>query len=69
MGFLSRQPNSNDPDTSTDNPWGSQNPCVDDIAVLLNEAGKRCYVCKRVVLNRHLKTKDDKNYCPDHAPE
>ncbi|MDP2741696.1 MAG: hypothetical protein Q8O66_03365 [bacterium] len=65
MGFASRKPNSNDPSKKSSNPWGSQNPDYDDIAVLLNEAGKRCCVCKRVVTNLHLKHKDGKTYCPD----
>lgn len=70
MGYLSRLPNSNDPpQKSSNNPWGSQNPCLDDIAVLLNELGKRCNVCKRVVLNRYLKGKNGVYYCPDHQSE
>lgn len=69
MGFGSRKPNSNDPPKEQTNPWGSQNECYDDTAVLLNGDGKRCCVCRRVVLNSHLKVKDGKRYCPDHAPE
>lgn len=69
MGHLSRQPNSNDPPVGTSNPWGSRNPeLVDDMTVLLNGDGERCCVCQRVILNCYLKTKDGKNYCPNHAP-
>lgn len=68
MGFLSRQPTSNDIPKGEVNPWGSQNDYYDDFAVLVNGDGKRCCVCKRVVLNRWLKIKDNKNYCPDHEP-
>jgi len=65
MGYLSRQPTSNDPPKFQDNPWGAQDGIRDDIAVLLGEDGKCCATCKRVILNEHLKQKDDKNYCPD----
>ena len=68
-GILSRQPNSNKITRGSLNPWGSKNEDYDDIAVLLNGDGKRCCVCQRVVLNRYLKIKDDKNYCPDHEPK
>ena len=69
MGHLSRLPNSNDPPKYSSNPWGSQNPNLDDIAVLLNDMGKRCSVCKRVVLNKHVKEKDGIDYCPDDEPK
>ena len=66
MPFGCRKPIPDNP-VVNENPWGSQNPCYDDIAVLLNRAGKRCSKCKRVILNRYLKYKDDdeKPYCPD----
>lgn len=67
MGLFSRQPV--DLPQTRDNPWGSQDACVDDKAVLLGQMGKRCCVCKRVVLNRYLVEKDDGVYCPDHAPK
>lgn len=67
MGYLSRQPDSNEI-LREQNPWGSQNPDFDDFAVLTNSEGKRCCVCNRVVLNRHLLQNGGKNYCPDHAP-
>ena len=70
MGYLSRLPNSNKaPKKPSNNPWGSQNPCLDDIAVLLNELGKRCHTCKRVVLNKYVKEKNRVNYCPEHEPK
>ncbi len=70
MGFLSGKPTSNEPKKdSSENPWGSQNSCVDDVAVLLNDMGKRCSVCKRVVLNKYLTSVEDVYYCPDHKPE
>ncbi len=69
MGFGTRQPTSNDLPNNSNNPWGSQNDLLDDVAVLLNDLGKRCSICKRVVLNLHLKTKDGINYCPDHEPK
>ena len=67
MGFLTRQPGSNEIPSSQANPWGSQDDCYDDVAVLLNGGGKRCCVCQRVVLNSHILQKDGRNYCPDHA--
>jgi len=69
MGLASRKPNSNDPPKKSSNPWGSQNPMYDNIAVLINGDGKRCCVCKRVVINIHLKYKEGLPYCPDHFSE
>jgi hypothetical protein len=66
VGFASRKPTSNDPpQDNSENPWGSQNPCYDDFAVLLNGAGKRCHGCGRVILNEYLKYKNGKAFCPD----
>jgi hypothetical protein len=67
MGNLSRLPCSNEAPVQQENPWGSQNPCFDNTAVLLNNLGKRCCVCERVIFNEYLSVKDGKNYCPDHA--
>ena len=68
MGYLNRKPTPNEP-LSSPNPWGSQDPCLDDIAVLINGMGKRCSVCNRVVIHRYLKYKDERPYCPNHFPE
>lgn len=68
MGFLTRQPTSNETPSAKLNPWGPVDGIQDDISVLLGGGGKRCCVCKRVVLNEWLKVKDGKNYCPDHDP-
>ncbi|MEK7664845.1 MAG: hypothetical protein AAB361_01745 [Patescibacteria group bacterium] len=65
MGFTSRKPDSNDPPKKPSNPWGNQNPELDDVAILLNNLGKRCCVCKRVALNRYIKPIYENPYCPD----
>ena len=65
MGFASRKPNPNEPMISSENPYGSDSDVLDDTAVLLTKRGKRCRVCKRVILNRYLKFKDGKPFCPD----
>jgi len=69
MGYLSRLQNSNEKINSSPNPWGSQNPDFDDFAVLLNGLGKRCRICQKVILNRHLTRIDDEYYCPNCEPE
>jgi len=68
MGYLSRQPTSNDPPQSTDNPWGGDE-LMDDIALLLNGMASRCATCNRVIRNKFLQEKEDKLYCPDHIPK
>lgn len=68
MGCFSRLPTSDDIPKNL-NPWGSQDDCYDDTAVLLIGLGKSCCVCQRVVLNCWLKKIDGKNYCPDHEPK
>ena len=65
MGYLTRKPTSNEPSSDTSNPWGSESDVYDDTAVLLNQDGKRCCNCKRVILNRYITYKGDKPYCPD----
>lgn len=54
MGFLSRQPNSNDPPRDS---WkyGPQEP-LDDFAAMLNGLAKRCHDCKRVTMKKYLGT-------------
>lgn len=69
MGYMGRMPGSNDVPRENNNPWGPQNDLLDDVAVLLNDLGKRCCTCKRVVMNKHLMVKEGKNYCPDHKPQ
>lgn len=68
MGYLSRKPTPNELLNSS-NPWGSQDPYLDDIAVLAFGLGKRCSVCNRVVIHRYLKHKNERPYCPDHFPK
>ena len=68
MGFMTRTPDSNDPPFQEKNPWGSQNDLLDDTAVLLNNLGRRCCICKRVVLKAHLTCETGRYYCPDDAP-
>lgn len=69
MGFLSRLPSSNENSPEPSNSWGNQNPDVDDFFILLNEEGKRCRVCQRVILNCHLTKIGGNYYCPDHKPK
>lgn len=67
MGAFSRLPTDNRPIPPQRNPWGTHNVCLDDTALLLAEKAKRCLVCKRVILNQHLREKDGKPHCPDCA--
>jgi hypothetical protein len=64
MGYLSRQPTSNDPPPSNEgkSPWLEENELVDEVCLLLNGLAKRCVVCKRATRIRHL---DSKQRCPD----
>ena len=60
MGHMSRLPNSNDPPPINPSPYGGDET-VDDIALLLNDLGKRCGDCKRVIRKRFLQD----GQCPD----
>lgn len=64
MGYLSRQPTSNDPLPRTDGKsrWLEDNPCVDEFCLLLNGLAKRCKSCKLAVRTKYL---DDNGLCPD----
>jgi len=66
MPFGSRKPIPDYP-VVNENPYGTQSDVDDDTAVLLSGRGKRCCICKRVILNRHLRCRDgdEKPYCPD----
>lgn len=60
MGYLSRQPTSNDPPRKSPR-YGPQEP-DDDFSALLNEKAARCRgICKRVILKQHLVNGE----CPD----
>lgn len=63
MGNLSRLPNDNRVIPPRCNPWGGHSDVLDDTALLLNEIAKRCTKCQRVIVNKHLRKKDDKPYC------
>jgi hypothetical protein len=70
MGFGSRKPTSNEPGRINEgNQYGPQDTIRDDFSVLLNGEGKRCSLCKRVILNKYLKYKYSKPYCPECLPD
>lgn len=60
MGYMSRQPNSNNPEGSSWN-YGPQDP-HDDFSALLNDLARRCVGCKRVAMKRYLNMV---GMCPD----
>lgn len=66
MGYMSRQPTSNDrplPQPSNDkNPWLEENDLLDEVALLLNGSAKKCVECKRTTRVHHL---DTNKRCPD----
>lgn len=63
MGFMSRQPTSNDPPRkqSENNPWIEETDLMDTFALLLNGAAYRCTACHRPIRVRHL----ENGLCPD----
>lgn len=63
MGYLSRQPTSNDIPCPKEgkSPWLEENEYVDEVCLLLNGLAKRCAVCKRATRVRHL---DSEQHCP-----
>lgn len=64
MGYMSRQPTSNDPPRSREDksPWLDGNELLDEVALLLNGSAKRCVECKQAVHVRYL---DSNQHCPD----
>ena len=64
MGYLSRQPTSNDPPQPKKgkSPWLEANELADEFFLLLNGLAKRCVKCKRATRIHHL---DSSQYCPD----
>lgn len=64
MGYLSRQPDSNDPPRPKDgkSPWLEETELLDEFALLLEGAAKRCQKCKRATRVRHLNADQ---LCPD----
>ncbi len=66
MGYLSRQPTSNDPPRlkGGKSPWLGDNELMDEVALLLSDMAKRCAECKRATHVRHL---DSSQHCPDCA--
>jgi len=56
MGYLSRQPTSNDPPKPQEgkSPWLEETGLLDEVALLLNNMAKRCQKCKRATRVRHL---------------
>ncbi|HQK63554.1 MAG TPA: hypothetical protein PLF16_00200 [Candidatus Staskawiczbacteria bacterium] len=63
MGYLSRQPTSNDPPKPEGkSPWLEETELLDEFALLLNGMAKRCQKCKRATRVRHL---DADQHCPD----
>lgn len=59
MGFLSRQPNSNEA-PARQNPWEA-NGIEDDFYLLVSESGVRCSCCQRVVRKHFM----ENGLCPD----
>lgn len=64
MGYLTRQPTSNDPPRlrESKSPWLGDNELADETVLLLNGIAKRCVVCKRATHTRHL---GSNQHCPD----
>jgi hypothetical protein len=64
MGYLSRQPNSNEPPRRTEgkSQWLEETDISDEFALLLSGDAKRCVVCRLAVRKKHL---DAKGQCPD----
>ena len=61
MGYGTRTPTSNEAPREQSNPWIEENDCMDEIALLLCEAAKRCRTCRRACRMRHLQN----GLCPD----
>ena len=65
MGYLSRQPNSNElprPLVDKKSPWLGDNELLDEVVLILNGLAKRCMKCRRATRVRHL---DSDQHCPD----
>jgi len=65
MGNLSRKPNSNEIPVQAGNKWCGENELVDATALLLWGKAWICAICKRPILNKHIKH----NLCPDCREE
>lgn len=61
MGYLSRQPNSNEPPKYSNNPWIQETELMDETALLISGAAKRCKECNRACRLNTLTM----GYCPD----
>lgn len=61
MGYGTRTPTSNEAQREKSNPWIEENDCMDEIALLLCGAAKRCRQCRRACRTRHLQD----GLCPD----
>lgn len=67
---MSRKPTSNDPPKQKKvGVWDGGDELMDGVALLLNDLGKRCSVCKGVVRNEDITKRDGKVFCPYHAGE
>lgn len=64
MGYLSRQPTSNEPPkpNAGTSPWLEANELADEFSLLLNGLAKRCAKCQRATRIKHL---DNDHCCPD----
>jgi len=64
MGYLSRQPTSNDPPRSREgkSPWLGENDYLDKTALILAGLVEKCVKCERATHVRHL---DSNQHCPD----
>ena len=64
MGYLTRQPTSNEPPRTLTgkSQWLGDTEVMDEIAMLLNGIAERCAKCKRATHTRHL---DSNQICPD----
>ncbi len=63
MGYLSRQPTSNDlPSRESKSPWLGDNEFLDEVALLLSGSAKRCVECQRATRVCYL---DPNQRCPD----
>ena len=61
MGYLSRQPNSNDKPKYSNNPWIQETELMDETALLISGEAERCRECKRACRVKNLTA----GLCPD----
>lgn len=64
MGFLTRQPDSNDPPRDRKGRWLDTNDVVDDFFLLVSGRAQPCRDCHKATSNRYLYA----GKCPDCRP-